>query len=114
MGPCVTSQVVSVDCENAAETISWKNAQSNSEGWEIKVCDWFSKFSVYSLQTQCMVEEDQRNGVCPSSPVRVPPESPTAQARSLRYRRVNSPESERLSTADGKADLHERRFAYPL
>ncbi|KFV17913.1 Tau-tubulin kinase 1, partial [Tauraco erythrolophus] len=65
-------------------------------------------------QTQCMVEEEQRNGVCPSSPVRVPPESPTAQVRSLRYRRVNSPESERLSTADGKADLHERRSRMDL
>uniref|UniRef100_A0A8C5J8I1 Tau tubulin kinase 1 n=1 Tax=Junco hyemalis TaxID=40217 RepID=A0A8C5J8I1_JUNHY len=64
--------------------------------------------------SKCMVEEEQRNGVCPSSPVRVPPESPTAQVRSLRYRRVNSPESERLSTADGKADPHERRFVHPL
>lgn len=79
-------------------------------------CLWsdFEVLCVYLLQTQCMVEEEQRNGVCPSSPVRVPPESPTAQVRSLRYRRVNSPESERLSIADGKADLHERRFAHPL
>ncbi|KFP30028.1 Tau-tubulin kinase 1, partial [Colius striatus] len=68
-----------------------------------------NKLRISISKTQCMVEEEQRNGVCPSSPVRVPPESPTAQVRSLRYRRVNSPESERLSTADGKADLHERR-----
>ncbi|KAF4798883.1 Tau-tubulin kinase 1 [Turdus rufiventris] len=68
-----------------------------------------NKLRISISKTQCMVEEEQRNGVCPSSPVRVPPESPTAQVRSLRYRRVNSPESERLSTADGKADPHERR-----
>lgn len=46
----------------------------------------------------------------PSSPVRAPPDSPTTPVRSLRYRRVNSPESERLSTADGRAELHERRW----
>lgn len=70
---------------------------------------WF--FVVFSLaQTQCLAEEDQKSGVCPSSPVRAPPDSPTTQGRSLRYRRVNSPESERLSTADGKADQLERRF----
>ncbi|NWX28264.1 TTBK1 kinase, partial [Notiomystis cincta] len=68
-----------------------------------------NKLRISISKTQCMVEEEQRNGVCLSSPVRVPPESPTAQVRSLRYRRVNSPESERLSTADGKADPHERR-----
>ncbi|NWR10298.1 TTBK1 kinase, partial [Paradoxornis webbianus] len=68
-----------------------------------------NKLRISISKTQCMVEEEQRNGVCPSSPVRVPPESPSAQVRSLRYRRVNSPESERLSTADGKADPHERR-----
>lgn len=45
----------------------------------------------------------------PSSPVRAPPDSPTTPVRSLRYRRVNSPESERLSTADGRVELHERR-----
>ncbi|NXD42365.1 TTBK1 kinase, partial [Copsychus sechellarum] len=68
-----------------------------------------NKLRISISKTQCMVEEEQRNGVCPSSPVRVPPESPTTQVRSLRYRRVNSPESERLSTADGKVDPHERR-----
>lgn len=48
----------------------------------------------------------------PSSPVRAPPDSPTTPVRSLRYRRVNSPESERLSTADGRAELHERRWVW--
>lgn len=48
----------------------------------------------------------------PSSPVRAPPDSPTTPVRSLRYRRVNSPESERLSTADGRVELHERRWVW--
>lgn len=62
------------------------------------------------LQTPCVVEEEQSRAVgVPSSPVRAPPDSPTTPVRSLRYRRVNSPESERLSTADGRVELHERR-----
>lgn len=65
------------------------------------------------LQTPCVVEEEQSRGVgVPSSPVRVPPDSPTTPVRSLRYRRVNSPESERLSTADGRVELHERRWVW--
>ncbi|KAI4560671.1 hypothetical protein MJG53_017300 [Ovis ammon polii x Ovis aries] len=62
------------------------------------------------LQTPAVVEEEQSRGVgVPSSPVRAPPDSPTTPVRSLRYRRVNSPESERLSTADGRVELHDRR-----
>lgn len=64
-----------------------------------------------SPQTPCVAEEEQSRGVgVPSSPVRAPPDSPTTPVRSLRYRRVNSPESERLSTADGRVELHERRW----
>ncbi|KAL2083627.1 hypothetical protein ACEWY4_021400 [Coilia grayii] len=37
------------------------------------------------------------------------PESPSGQARALRYRRVNSPESDRLSGADGRGDAGDRR-----
>ncbi|XP_055080456.1 tau-tubulin kinase 1 [Periophthalmus magnuspinnatus] len=37
------------------------------------------------------------------------PESPSGQGRSLRYRRVNSPESERLSAAEGRADGYGQR-----
>uniref|UniRef100_A0A4W6E716 non-specific serine/threonine protein kinase n=1 Tax=Lates calcarifer TaxID=8187 RepID=A0A4W6E716_LATCA len=36
-------------------------------------------------------------------------ESPTGQGRSLRYRRVNSPESDRLSAAEGRADAYGQR-----
>ncbi|KAM6972479.1 uncharacterized protein ttbk1a [Aplochiton taeniatus] len=43
--------------------------------------------------------------VCPMSPCRGgAPESPSGHVRSLRYRRVNSPESDRLSAADGRLD----------
>nr|XP_056708885.1 tau-tubulin kinase 1 isoform X1 [Euleptes europaea] len=73
-----------------------------------------NKLRISISKTQCLAEEDQKSGVCPSSPVRAPPDSPTTQGRSLRYRRVNSPESERLSTADGKADQHERRSRVDL
>lgn len=65
------------------------------------------------LQTPCVVEEEQNRAVgVPSSPVRAPPDSPTTPVRSLHYRRVNSPESERLSTADGRVELHERRWVW--
>uniref|UniRef100_A0ACB8G9E5 Tau-tubulin kinase 1 n=1 Tax=Sphaerodactylus townsendi TaxID=933632 RepID=A0ACB8G9E5_9SAUR len=73
-----------------------------------------NKLRISISKTQCLADEDQKSGVCPSSPVRAPPDSPTTQGRSLRYRRVNSPESERLSTADGKADQYERRSRVDL
>ncbi|XP_031718877.1 tau-tubulin kinase 1 isoform X4 [Anarrhichthys ocellatus] len=55
-------------------------------------------------------EEEVSRGACPVSPVRSGvPESPTGQGRSLRYRRVNSPESDRLSAAEGRADAYGQR-----
>ncbi|KAK2817556.1 hypothetical protein Q5P01_025747 [Channa striata] len=55
-------------------------------------------------------EEEAGRGACPLSPVRGgAPESPTGQGRSLRYRRVNSPESDRLSAAEGRADAYGQR-----
>ncbi|NXU31427.1 TTBK1 kinase, partial [Thalassarche chlororhynchos] len=111
------------DQENAPPILSGRPAEglgqapntafNEAEVWEETDVNR-NKLRISISKTQCIVEEEQRNGVCPSSPVRVPPESPTAQVRSLRYRRVNSPESERLSTADGKADLHERRSRMDL
>ncbi|XP_064915122.1 tau-tubulin kinase 1 isoform X9 [Columba livia] len=111
------------DQENAPPILSGRPAEglvqppntafNEAEVWEETDVNR-NKLRISISKTQCMVEEEQRNGVCPSSPVRVPPESPTAQVRSLRYRRVNSPESERLSIADGKADLHERRSRMDL
>ncbi|XP_068177252.1 tau-tubulin kinase 1 isoform X1 [Antennarius striatus] len=55
-------------------------------------------------------EEEPGRGACPVSPVRGgAPDSPTGQGRSLRYRRVNSPESDRLSAAEGRADAYGQR-----
>ncbi|XP_041641171.1 tau-tubulin kinase 1 isoform X2 [Cheilinus undulatus] len=55
-------------------------------------------------------EEESGRGACPVSPVRGgAPDSPTGQGRSLRYRRVNSPESDRLSAAEGRADGYGQR-----
>ncbi|XP_069810480.1 tau-tubulin kinase 1 [Dendropsophus ebraccatus] len=72
-----------------------------------------NKLRISISKTQCLMEDEHSRHGCPSSPVRAPPESPTTQARSLRYRRVNSPESERLSTAE-RADLLERRSRMDL
>ncbi|XP_048103781.1 tau-tubulin kinase 1 isoform X2 [Alosa alosa] len=46
------------------------------------------------------LEEECNRGVCP--------ESPSGQVRSLRYRRINSPESDRLSAADGRDGYGQR------
>nr|KAF6508837.1 tau tubulin kinase 1 [Rousettus aegyptiacus] len=74
-----------------------------------------NKLRINIGKTPCVMEEEQSRGVgVPSSPVRAPPDSPTTPVRSLRYRRVNSPESERLSTADGRVELHERRSRMDL
>ncbi|XP_030051564.1 tau-tubulin kinase 1 isoform X1 [Microcaecilia unicolor] len=73
-----------------------------------------NKLRISISKPQGLMEEDQSRGVCPSSPVRAPPESPTTPARSVRYRRVNSPESDRLSTAEGKVDFFERRSRVDL
>ncbi|KAM3622656.1 uncharacterized protein V6R79_001700 [Siganus canaliculatus] len=55
-------------------------------------------------------EEEAGRAACPVSPIRGgAPESPTGQGRSLRYRRVNSPESDRLSAAEGRADAYGQR-----
>ncbi|XP_072239628.1 tau-tubulin kinase 1 [Leuresthes tenuis] len=55
-------------------------------------------------------EEETGRGACPVSPIRGgAPESPTGQGRSLRYRRVNSPESDRLSAGEGRADGYGQR-----
>ncbi|XP_068606764.1 tau-tubulin kinase 1 isoform X2 [Brachionichthys hirsutus] len=55
-------------------------------------------------------EEEAGRGACPVSPGQGgAPESPTGPGRSLRYRRVNSPESDRLSAAEGRADAFGQR-----
>ncbi|XP_016345295.1 tau-tubulin kinase 1-like isoform X2 [Sinocyclocheilus anshuiensis] len=52
-------------------------------------------------------EEDGSRGVCPVSPQRGL-DSPGVQVHSLRYRRINSPESDRMSAADGRDGYGQR------
>uniref|UniRef100_A0A8D3BI26 non-specific serine/threonine protein kinase n=1 Tax=Scophthalmus maximus TaxID=52904 RepID=A0A8D3BI26_SCOMX len=74
------------------------------EAWED------TDFNRNRLRISLNKEEEAGRSVCPVSPVRGgAPESPTGQGRSLRYRRVNSPESERLSAAEGRADAYGQR-----
>ncbi|KAJ8361585.1 hypothetical protein SKAU_G00181100 [Synaphobranchus kaupii] len=69
-----------------------------------------NKLRISISKTQVAAEEEPSRGACPVSPVRgAPPESPSGQARSLRYRHVNSPESERLSVAEGRAEAYDKR-----
>ncbi|KAM9559574.1 tau-tubulin kinase 1-like isoform 4-T6 [Salvelinus alpinus] len=59
---------------------------------------------------QLAVEEEPARGVCPEAPVGgAPPEMTGAQVCALRYRRINSPESDRLSAADGRPDVYDKR-----
>ncbi|XP_077381206.1 tau-tubulin kinase 1 [Festucalex cinctus] len=67
-------------------------------------------FNRNRLRISLNKEEEAGHAACPVSPVRGgAPDSPTGQGRSLRYRRVNSPESERLSGAEGRADGYGQR-----
>uniref|UniRef100_A0A8C9Z4G0 non-specific serine/threonine protein kinase n=1 Tax=Sander lucioperca TaxID=283035 RepID=A0A8C9Z4G0_SANLU len=79
-------------------------AGDTGEAWED------TDFNRNRLRISLNKEEESGRGACPASPVRGgAPESPTGQGRSLRYRRVNSPESERLSAAEGRVDAYGQR-----
>uniref|UniRef100_A0A8C8E396 non-specific serine/threonine protein kinase n=1 Tax=Oryzias sinensis TaxID=183150 RepID=A0A8C8E396_9TELE len=83
---------------------SAQHAGEPGEAWED------TDFNRNRLRISLNKEEEASKGVCPPSPVRGGvPESPTGQGRSLRYRRANSPESERLSAAEGRADGYGQR-----
>lgn len=73
----------------------------------------YAQFKIVTIKhvpPQGAQEEEAGRGACPVSPVRGgAPESPTGQGRSLRYRRVNSPESDRLSAAEGRVDAYGQR-----
>ncbi|KAK6293767.1 hypothetical protein J4Q44_G00360930 [Coregonus suidteri] len=60
---------------------------------------------------QLAAEEDEpARGACTDAPVGgAPPEMTGAQVCALRYRRINSPESDRLSAADGRPDVYDKR-----
>ncbi|XP_030643338.1 tau-tubulin kinase 1 [Chanos chanos] len=70
-----------------------------------------NKLRISISKTQVAAEEEEpAGGACPVSPVEGgAPESPGAQQHPLRYRRVNSPESDRLSGADGRIDAYDKR-----
>ncbi|XP_077574360.1 tau-tubulin kinase 1 isoform X1 [Stigmatopora nigra] len=67
-------------------------------------------FNRNRLRISLNKEEEAGHGARPPSPGRVgAPDSPGAQGRSPRHRRLNSPESERLSAAEGRADAYGQR-----
>ncbi|KAK3538082.1 hypothetical protein QTP70_028642 [Hemibagrus guttatus] len=69
-----------------------------------------NKLRISISKTQVTAEEEEpAEGAGPVSPRPGDPESPGAQVRPLRYRRVNSPESDHPTGADGKADVCDRR-----
>ncbi|MBN3312827.1 TTBK1 kinase, partial [Atractosteus spatula] len=99
------------DQENAPPVIPVRQGDvqpPNEEVWEDTDFNR-NKLRISISKAQCPLEEDASRGACPVSPVRGPPESPSVQVRSLRNRRVTSPESDRLSAAEGRADVCDRR-----
>ncbi|XP_058255282.1 tau-tubulin kinase 1 [Hemibagrus wyckioides] len=69
-----------------------------------------NKLRISISKTQVTAEEEEpAEAAEPVSPRPGDPESPGAQVRPLRYRRLNSPESDHLTGADGKADVYDRR-----
>lgn len=65
-----------------------------------------NKLRISVSKAQCVLEEEPSRPLCPGSPLRgaaEPGQTP------LRYRRVNSPESDRLSTTDPRAEALDKR-----
>ncbi|KAM4750311.1 tau-tubulin kinase 1 isoform 1-T2 [Anableps anableps] len=90
-----------------AETATQQNAGEPGEAWEDTD---FNRNRLRISLNKGTEEDEAGRGACPVSPVRGGgPESPTGQGRSLRYRRVNSPESDRLSAAEGRVDGYGQR-----
>ncbi|KAI5615856.1 tau-tubulin kinase 1 isoform X1, partial [Silurus asotus] len=74
-----------------------------------------NKLRISISKTQLTAEEEeQAEGVEPASQRPGDPESLGAQVRPLRYRRINSPESDHLTGADGRADGCDRRSRVDL
>uniref|UniRef100_A0AAY4BVW3 non-specific serine/threonine protein kinase n=1 Tax=Denticeps clupeoides TaxID=299321 RepID=A0AAY4BVW3_9TELE len=69
-----------------------------------------NKLRISISKTQVASEEEgQAGAVCPADVKGGAPESPSGHPRPLRYRRVNSPDSDRVSVGDGRQDGYERR-----
>ncbi|XP_071244569.1 tau-tubulin kinase 1-like isoform X2 [Salvelinus alpinus] len=76
---------------------------AKGEGWEDS--DFNRNKLRISLGKGAQEGDEPSRGACPMSPCRAggAPESLSGQVCSLRYRRINSPESDRMSAADGRA-----------
>ncbi|XP_029595074.1 tau-tubulin kinase 1 isoform X3 [Salmo trutta] len=75
---------------------------AKGEGWEDT--DFNRNKLRISLGKGAQEGDEPSRGARPMSPCRAggAPESPSGQVRSLRYRRINSPESDRMSATDGR------------
>ncbi|KAF5909549.1 tau-tubulin kinase 1-like, partial [Clarias magur] len=74
-----------------------------------------NKLRISISKTQVTAEEEEQvQGAEPVSQRPGDPESPGAQGRPLRYRRINSPESDHLTGADGRPDGYDRRSRMDL
>ncbi|XP_043108594.1 tau-tubulin kinase 1 isoform X2 [Puntigrus tetrazona] len=97
------------DQENAPPIPSFRPADgsqlpTDADGWEETD---FNRNKLRINLGKGGQEEDGSRGVCPVSPQRGL-DSPGVQVHSLRYRRVNSPESDRMSAADGRDGYAQR------
>ncbi|XP_051881429.1 tau-tubulin kinase 1-like [Pristis pectinata] len=77
----------------ALETDAWDETDINRNKLRISM-------------SKCVLEDEPSRLPCPGSPVRGATESGQA---GLRYRRVNSPESDRLSTTDARGEALDKR-----
>uniref|UniRef100_A0A8C1GPN7 Tau tubulin kinase 1a n=1 Tax=Cyprinus carpio TaxID=7962 RepID=A0A8C1GPN7_CYPCA len=100
------------DQENAPPIPSGRPAEgsllpTDADGWEETDFNRNKLRINLGKVLQPSQEEDGSRGVCPVSPQRGL-DSPGVQMHSLRYRRVNSPESDRISAADGRDGYGQR------
>ncbi|XP_061627001.1 tau-tubulin kinase 1 [Phyllopteryx taeniolatus] len=91
-------------CSRGESLVQHAGGGEPGEPWED------TDFNRNRLRISLNKEEEVGHAACPVSPVRGgAPDSPTGQGRPSRYRRVNSPESERLSAAEGRTDAYGQR-----
>ncbi|XP_056891813.1 tau-tubulin kinase 1 isoform X3 [Takifugu flavidus] len=91
-------------CSRIPCETGFPNSGELGEAWED------TDFNRNRLRISLTKEEEAGRGACPVSPGRGgAPDSPSGQGRSLRYRRVNSPESDRLSAAECRVEGYGQR-----
>ncbi|XP_048865117.1 tau-tubulin kinase 1 [Brienomyrus brachyistius] len=107
------------DQENAPPAAPSRHAEGGlmppeGEGWEDTDFNR-NKLRISIGKAQGGAEEEHGPGAFPTTPGQGGlPESPSMQMRSARYQRAHSPESERLSAAEGRADGHDKRSRMDL